>query len=240
MHLRAETLVKKYGWVTALNGVSLDIEPGQIVAVLGPNAAGKTTLLNALAGLIPLDSGRVLMDGQLYTPGSSELRRRFAFLPDTPPVPTGWSPLRMIGTTLKLYETATQGLEDRVVELLERLDLLEVARWKFRQLSRGQIYKSVLAGFLAADPELWLVDEPFASGMDPRGLGCFKDYARSATRRGRTIVYTTQIIEVAEQFADRICVMDRGRIKAYEEPAKLRGESALETLLTQLREQPAK
>lgn len=238
MNLRAETLVKKYGWVTALDGVSLDIEPGQIVAVLGPNGAGKTTLLNALAGVLPLDAGRVLLDGQPYTPGSDALRRRFAFLPDTPPVPPSWSPLRLIGTLLKLYEVPPPGLEERVVTLLERLDLLEVARWQCHRLSRGQVYKSVLAGLLAADPELWLVDEPFSSGMDPRGLSCFKEHARAAVSRGHTLIYTTQIIEVAEQFADRICVLDRGRVKAFEEPAKLRGASGLETLLTQLRETP--
>ena len=238
MHLRADKLVKKYGGSTALGGVSLEVEPGQIVAVLGPNGAGKTTLLNALAGVIPLTSGQVLFDHQPFTPGRGDLRRRFAYLPDTPPVPRNWTPLRFIGTALKLYEVPLQDIEDRVEDLLGRLDLLSVAAWKFHRLSRGQTYKAVLAGFIAADPEVWLVDEPFASGMDPRGLNCFKEYAREATHRGRTIIYTTQIIEVAEQFAHRICVLDQGQIQAFEEPAKLSGESGLMHLLTQLRETP--
>ena len=239
MKIQADRLVKRYGGNTALDGVSLEIEPGQIMAVLGPNGAGKTTLLHALAGVIQLESGQVLFDGQPFTPGRGDLRRRFAFLPDTPPVPGNWTPLRFIGSALKLYGTSAPDLEERVEELLGQLDLLPVARWAFGRLSRGQVYKAVLAGFLAADPEVWLVDEPFASGMDPRGLNCFKEYARAAIERGRTIVFTTQIIEVAEPLADRICILDQGQIKACAAPAQLRDEGSLQALLTQLRERPS-
>ena len=92
-------------------------------------------------------------------------------------MPGNWSPLRFIGTTLKLYRSPLEGIEKSVLGFLESLDLLEVAEWSLGRLSRGQIYKTVLAAFLAADPEVWLVDEPFASGMDPRGLDCFKENA---------------------------------------------------------------
>ena len=239
VHLRAERLTKKFGWATALDGLSWNLEPGQIVALLGSNGAGKTTLLNMLAGCLLPDSGQVFMDDRLYTPDSVDLRRRFAFIPDIPPVPGGWSPLRFISSTLMLYGVTDDGLEARVMGILEQLDLREVAAWKLRQLSRGQAYKAVLAAFLAADPELWLVDEPFASGMDPRGLSCFKEYAREAIGRGRTIVFTTQIIEVAEQFAHRICVIERGRIVADDTPERLRATPAFASLVNHLRENPA-
>jgi ABC-type multidrug transport system ATPase subunit len=240
MRLRGENLVKKFGWVTALNGVSWDVPPGQIVAILGPNGAGKTTLLNALSGSILLDAGQVFLDEQLFTPDRGDLRQRLAFIPDVPPVPGGWSPLRFIGTTLRLYGRSEGNIDERVMELLGELDLLSVARWSFRQLSRGQTYKAVLAAFLAADPELWLIDEPFASGMDPRGLNCFKEYSRAAVARGRTVVFTTQIIEVAERFAHRVCVLDQGGIKLYDEPARLANSAAFAALLSQLREGPGK
>lgn len=236
MRIQAEGLVRKFGWVTALDGMNWEVAPGQIVAVLGSNGAGKTTLLNALSGSILLDSGRVLLDGQPFTPDREDLRRRIAFIPDIPPVPAGWSPLRFIGTTLKLYEATDGAVEGKVMKLLESLDLLRVAQWKFRQLSRGQLYKAVLAAFLAADPEVWLVDEPFSSGMDPRGLSCFKEYARDAAQRGRTVIFSTQIIEVAEQFAHRICVLERGQIKAWDKPEQLRETAEFARLISQLRE----
>jgi len=236
VHIRAENLIKKFEWVAALNGLSWNIEPGQIVAVLGPNGAGKTTLMNALAGCLLLDSGRVLLDGEPFTPERTDLRRRLVFIPDVPPVPGGWSPLRFIGTALRLYRTPNERLDERVLEILGKLDLLPVALWKFRQLSRGQVYKAVLAAFLAADPEVWLVDEPFASGMDPRGLNCFKEYAREAAGRGHTLIFTTQTLEGAERIAERVCVLDRGKIKACAEAASLRESSALTALVTDLRE----
>jgi len=223
--------VKKFGWVTALDGVSWEIEPGQIVAVLGSNGAGKTTLLETLAGVAPSDSGQVFMDGEPYRPDRDDLRRRFAYIPDIPPAPAFWTPLRFISTLLKLYHTPTEGLQERVVELLEDMDLLGVARWPLGRLSRGQFYKSILAGFLAADPEVWFVDEPFSSGMDPRGLDTFKHYALEASKRGRTIVFTTQLIEIAAQFAHTVCVLDHGKIQTCTTAAELRKSSALAELL---------
>lgn len=231
VHLKADRLSKRFGWVTALDDLSWEVAPGQIVAVLGPNGAGKTTLLNALSGSIALDRGQVLMDGQRYGPSRGELRRRFAFIPDLPPAPAGWSPLRFIGTVLRLYGVPREGLVERVETCLHRLDLQEVVTWKFRQLSRGQAYKAVLAAFLTADPELWFLDEPFASGMDPRGLTALKDYGRQAATRGHTLIFTTQLIEVAERFAHRVCVLDHGRIQADGPPDRLAEDPALAALL---------
>jgi ABC-type multidrug transport system ATPase subunit len=240
MRLKADDLVKAYGGTRALDSLSWELAPGQVVALLGPNGAGKTTLVNALAGCIRLDAGKVLFDAEVYTPDRTDLRKRFAFIPDFPPVPGGWSPLRFIGSVVKMYGRTVPNLENRVVEVLTELDLLGVALWKFRQLSRGQAYKAAFAGFLIADPELWFIDEPFASGMDPRGLNTFKEYARGAAERGHTIVFTTQIIEVAEQVADRICVINKGQIKADATPAELCRDTAYEQLLAELHETPVK
>lgn len=236
MKIRAENLVKRYGSKNALDGVTLEIHPGEIVAILGTNGAGKTTLINALAGVVGVAAGQVFFDDQPFVTGRADLRRRFALLPDIPPIAGYWTPIRLIGSMLKLYERPA--FEDRVQALLEQLDLLSVAGWNLGRLSRGQVYKSVLAAFIAADPEVWFVDEPFSSGMDPRGLNCFKEYARQAAIRGHTIVYTTQIIEVAEQFSSRICVLDQGKVKAYEAAAALGDSKELTAVLEQLRERP--
>jgi ABC-type multidrug transport system ATPase subunit len=114
VRVKAENLVKVYGsGARALDRLSWELAPGQVVALLGPNGAGKTTLLNALAGCIRLDRGRVLFDGEVYTPDRTDLRKRFAFLPDFPPVPAGWSPLRFIGSVVKMYGRAVPDLEDQ-------------------------------------------------------------------------------------------------------------------------------
>jgi ABC-type multidrug transport system ATPase subunit len=234
MQLRAEGMTKEFGGTRALDQLSWTAEPGQIIALLGANGAGKTTLLHALAGTILLDGGQVLIDGEVFTADRRDLRQRIAFLPDVPPIPGNWSPLRFIGSALQLYGAHRDGVEDLVLQILEDLDLVGVATWRFSQLSRGQIYKSVLAGFLAADPELWLLDEPYASGMDPRGLKCFQEYAWKSVSRGRTIIFSTQIVEVAEGIADRICVMDQGKIVADAAASEIRNAPGFSSLMRQL------
>ncbi len=108
-------------------------------------------------------------------------------------------------------------------------------------LSRGQAYKAALATMIAADREVWLMDEPFASGMDPHGIDAFKRHAREAATRGRTILYSTQLLDVAERFSDRVCVVHRGEIRAFDTLNRLREQAqdknnVLEEMFRQLRE----
>src|SRR6185437_12733835 len=109
-------------------------------------------------------------------------------------------------------------------------------------LSRGQRYKAALVALLTVDCEVWLLDEPFASGMDPNGISAFKRRAREGAARGRTIIYSTQILDAAERFSDRICVIHRGQIRAFMPTAELRSDrlsstSALDDIFSQLREE---
>ena len=123
--------------------------------------------------------------------------------------------------------------------LLEQLSLLPLTGMPFSAMSRGQVYKSALAALLVVDPELWIFDEPLASGMDPMGIAVFKREARAATRRGRTVVFTTQILEIAEKLADRICVLDHGGLRLNQKMGEREATPAdekLEELLLRLRE----
>jgi ABC-type multidrug transport system ATPase subunit len=106
-------------------------------------------------------------------------------------------------------------------------------------MSRGQLYKAGLAGLLVVDPELWILDEPLASGMDPMGIAFFKREAKAAAQRGRTVVYTTQILEIAEKFSDRICVLDHGGLRLNGRAGEMWGredQASLEEVLLRLRD----
>lgn len=241
MHVRLQHLSKAYEGRAALADLDLDIAPGQIVALLGSNGAGKTTLLRCLAGIVVPDTGEIRYDGALFRRDRIDLRRRFSFLPDLPFVHRRMSVARQIGMVLKLYEADRPGVEERVVELLRDFDLLAEAETKMTDLSRGQAYKAALVALLAVDPELWLLDEPFASGMDPRGLTALRRHARAAAGRGRTILYSTQILEVAETFSDRVCILQRGRLHAFPQLGELRQRATnggtLEEVFQQLHEE---
>lgn len=228
----------------ALDDVTFTIEPGQVLAVLGVNGAGKTTLLRCFSGVVT-GSGSILYDGERFTRGSMNLRRRIAFLPDFPIVFPHYTVLRHIGMVLRLYEMDDPIVESRVLELLRGFDILHLVDTPMSKLSRGQAYKTALAALLAVDPELLLLDEPFASGMDPNGITFLKREARAAAARGHTLIYSTQILDIAETLSDRVLIIDRGHVRYYAPLGELQGtstghegSSVLEQLFQQLRSNP--
>jgi ABC-type multidrug transport system ATPase subunit len=225
MQVEFHSVDKIYGRTRALDRVSLSIDPGQIVAVLGANGAGKTTLLRMVAGLIRPDRGSVTYDGQPFRVDDLVLRRRLFFLPDFPPHFSGGSVLQSLGLLLRLYEADGPDAPARVVHWLEAFDLLELAEAPVASLSRGQSYKAALIALLVIDPELWLLDEPLASGMDSRGLSLFRAQAREAASRGRTVLFTTQLLDAAERFADRTCILHDGEVRIFESMATLRNRT---------------
>jgi len=241
MKIELRGVLKAYRSMRALDYVSLEIEPGQIISVLGVNGAGKTTLLRCLAGIAAPDKGEILFDGQEFRRDRLDLRSRIYIMPDFPFLFWEHSIVRNIAMILRLYQADDAGAERRVLELLREFDLLPLALRPVHSLSRGQLYKAGLTALIAADREVWLLDEPFASGMDPHGIEAFKRHAREATGRGRTILYTTQILDIAERFSDRVCVIHKGEIRAFDPMEKLRAEAqdkdnVLEEMFRQLRE----
>lgn len=241
MKIELRGVLKSYRSLRALDHVSLTFEPGQIVSLLGPNGAGKTTLIRCLVGIAAPDRGDVWLDGQEFRRDRLDLRRRMYLLPDFPFLFWEHSILRNIAIALRLYEADGDGSESRVLELLREFDLLPLALRPVHSLSRGQAYKTGMVAMLAADREVWLLDEPFASGMDPQGIDAFKRYARAAAKRGRTIIYSTQILDVAERFSDRVCLIHKGAIRAFDTLARLREnvldkDNVLQEMFRQLRE----
>lgn len=242
MKIEIRSLTKRFGKTCALDRVSFRLAPAQIVAVVGANGAGKSTLLNCLAGLMTPNEGAVYYDDETFHRSRLDLRRKLFYLPDFPLLVGGWTAIQHVATVLRVYEADHLGVEHTVLELFRKLDLLPFAEKPLASLSRGQRYKAALTALLAVNPELWLLDEPFASGMDPHGLQVFKEASRQAARQGRVVVFTTQILDVVERFADCVCVLHQGELKAFDTTAHLsRTETAagaLEELFKQLREQP--
>ena len=241
VQIELSRLSKTYDKSRALDDVSLVIEPAQIIALIGLNGAGKTTLLRCLSGIVAPSRGRVLYDGQVFRRDRIDLRKRLMFLPDFPAMYGHMSALEHVALMARIYGLNPHALEEPLLRVLGELDLLPLAQVPVASLSRGQIYKVALAALVVINPELWLLDEPFASGLDPQGLAMLKDYARAAAKAGATVIYTTQILEIAERFADRLCVIDRGELRHVFGRADLaampaHGPESLESRLRQFRE----
>lgn len=240
MKIELRAVSKSYGKARALDRASLEIGGGQIVAILGANGAGKTTLLRCLAGIAAPDSGGIVYNEEAFERDKLELRRQLFFLPDFPVVFFEMSILRHIGMVLRVYERDEPGIETRVLQLLKDFDLFTIAENPLNSLSRGQVYKAALVALIAVNPEVWLLDEPFASGMDPHGINTLKRYAREAVAQGRTIIYSTQILEIVEKFSDKVCILHRGEVRAFDSVTLLENAGqggGLEDVFQQLREE---
>ena len=237
MKIQLDKVSKQFGRLWALEEVSLELEPGQVVGLLGANGAGKTTLLNCLAGIVAPSKGKIYYDEEVFHRGKLELRRRLMFLPDFPMAFARMNVLQHVAMCVRLYERPEPDV-DKVARVLDQLNILALAGMPLGTMSRGQLYKAALAALLVVDPELWILDEPLASGMDPMGIAYLKHEAKLAAARGRTIIYTTQILEIAEKFSDRICVLDHGGLRLTGRAGELwggEGKQSLEEVLVNLR-----
>ncbi|MEO8078851.1 MAG: ABC transporter ATP-binding protein [Acidobacteriota bacterium] len=206
-------LVKRYGSFTAVDGVSLEVPPGEIHGFLGPNGAGKTTTIRMIAGLLKPTSGRILVNGHDLGAAPEQAKASLGFIPDRPFIYeklTAGEFLRFHGG---LYGMDGDGVPERVREMLE---LFELTRWEnelVESFSHGMKQRLVMCAAFLHRPRAVLVDEPMV-GLDPRGARLIKDVFRRMSERGVAILMSTHTLEVADEMCDRISIILKGRIIA--------------------------
>ncbi|MEV6700291.1 ATP-binding cassette domain-containing protein [Streptomyces sp. NPDC051453] len=204
---------KRYGDQWALDGLGLTVARGTVHGLLGPNGAGKTTAVRAMTTLLRVDEGRVEVAGCDVRRQAAEVRRRIGLLGQHAAVDEelgGWQNLEMFG---RLHHLGARRARVRAGELLERFGLAGAGRKAVRQYSGGMRRRLDLAASLVTDPEVLFLDEP-TTGLDPRGRAEVWGAVRSLVGGGTTVLLTTQYLEEADQLADRISVVDRGRVVA--------------------------
>jgi ABC transporter DrrB family efflux protein len=209
----AEGVVKRYGATIALSGVSLRIEEGTVFGLLGPNGAGKTTLVRVFTTLLQPDAGRVDVFGRDVVRDPSAVRELIGLTGQSAAVDellTGQENLEMFG---RLFHLPPGEARKRATELLDRFELADAADRAARTYSGGMRRRLDLASSLISRPRMLLLDEP-TTGLDPRSRNEIWSTVRGLVHEGTTVLLTTQYLEEADQLADRIAVIDHGRVIA--------------------------
>ncbi|MGZ6672865.1 MAG: ATP-binding cassette domain-containing protein [Solirubrobacteraceae bacterium] len=214
-------LVKSFGDVRALDGVDLQVPPGSVLGLLGPNGAGKTTAVRVLTTLLKPDAGTALVTGLDVVHEAAELRARIGLAGQYAAVDenlTGLENLVMVG---RLYGERRAAAKRRGQELLQRFDLVEAASRPVKTYSGGMRRRLDLAAALVARPPVLFLDEP-TTGLDPRSRLEVWATIEGLVAEGTTVLLTTQYLDEADRLADRIAVIDRGRVIAEGTPDELK------------------
>ena len=210
-------LVKSYGTVKAVAGLTMRAERGQVTAVLGPNGAGKTTTIEICEGYRRADAGAVGVLGLDPVRDARALRPRVGVMLQSGGIPTAVRPADYLKVMARFYAHPLAP-----AMLLERLGLTESARTPFRRLSGGQQQRLSLAAALIGRPELIFLDEPTA-GLDPQARHATWGLISGLRDSGASVILTTHYLEEAERLADKIVIVDRGALIAEGTPAELTG-----------------
>mgnify|MGYP001115311521 CR=1 FL=1 len=220
--LKTEGLTKRYGALTAVCDLGLEVYEGEVFGLLGPNGAGKTTSINMICGLLKPDAGQVWVRGVPVTGGSDQVRRRVGVCPQDIVLWERLTCLEQLQFMGQMYGLSGRQARQRGQQMLDELDLAAKGNKQARTLSGGMKRRLNLAMALVHDPEIAVLDEPEA-GLDPQSRVKVREYIQSLARsRTRTVILTTHNMDEAERLADRVAIIDRGRLLALDSPEALK------------------
>ncbi len=225
-------LVKKFGSLTAVNDLSIVIHPGEFFALLGPNAAGKTTTIKVVAGLLKPSSGTVKVAGYDIQTEPLEARRRLAYVPDFPFLYDKLTPWEFLRFTGRLFLMEEERIQTAARGLVARFNLEPYLSKPIESLSHGTRQRVAIVSALLHAPEVFVLDEPMV-GLDPHHARVLKDILKERSTAGMTIFISTHQLSVAEEMADRIGIMHEGRLIAVGTREELRQQSGATGALEQ-------
>ncbi len=207
LSLQINSISKAYGDFVAVDDLSLSVPAGTIFGLLGPNGAGKTTTIRMIMDIIAPDTGEVLFQGR---PRTERDLHRIGYLPEERGLYRKMTVIEQLTFLGELHGLTRAVATTRAQEWLERVDLADWTRKKLEELSKGMQQKIQLIGTILHEPDLVVLDEPF-SGLDPINQELFKETLARFRREGKTVLFSTHIMEQAEKLCDHLCLISRGK-----------------------------
>ena len=211
--LELKNVTKAYnkGSVKAVDSLSMTVNDGEIFGFLGPNGAGKTTSIRMLTGILQPDEGELLLDGISIKERPIAAKRTFAFVPDNPETFSRLKAIEYLDFISDVYKIPQEEKMDRIKNYCEKFGMMENLSSRIASFSHGMKQKLFLIASLITDPKNWILDEPMV-GLDPEAAFTIKEIMRERATAGKTIFFSTHVMEVAEKLCDRIGIIKKGKL----------------------------
>ncbi|HFI0457566.1 TPA: ABC transporter ATP-binding protein [Streptococcus suis] len=229
-------ITKAYGDTLALDDLDLTIESGEIFGLIGHNGAGKTTTISLLTSIIEASQGTITVDGLQLEENRDEVKKRIAYVPDSPDIFLHLTAFEYWHFMGKVYGVDKETVEQRIGKLATLFDMTARQFEPIDSFSHGMRQKTIIIGALIPNPDIWILDEPL-TGLDPQASFDLKQMMKDHAKGGKTVLFSTHVLSVAEQLCDRIGILRKGRlifVGSLEELKSQYPDKDLETIYLEL------
>ena len=225
---------KTYGkGVKAVDDITLKIEPGRICGFLGPNGAGKTTTIKMITGILKQDQGKITVNGLDTMADPIGSKRQFGFVPDNPDLFLRLKGIEYLNFMADIYDVDEKNRKSRIGFYAQHFEMANSLNDRIQSYSHGMRQKIVIIGALIHDPSIWILDEPM-TGLDPKSSFKLKEMMREHADKGKTVFFSTHVLDVAEKICDEVSIINKGKILYKGDIEKMRKDLRQDTTLEKM------
>lgn len=234
--IEIKNVSKSYdGKKKALDDISFKINNGEIFAFIGHNGAGKTTMIKSIVGILNFDEGDILINDKSIKGEPIECKKMMAYVPDNPDLYENMKAINFINFICDMYEVSEEDRKERILKYSKLFEIEEKLNDDISSFSHGMKQKVAIIASLAHDPDILIMDEPFV-GLDPKAVYDMKEIMKEMVNAGKTIFFSTHILDVAEKICDRVAIIKDGKIVKVGKMKDIKGDESLEQVFLELGE----
>ncbi|WP_449354122.1 ABC transporter ATP-binding protein [Virgibacillus natechei] len=207
----------------AINMLDLTVPDGKIVGFLGPNGAGKSTMIKMITGVLPIDSGKITLNGLDIEKNPFDAKKLFGYVPDQPDMFLRLKGIEYLNFIGDIFDIPKETREERIEQLTKQFNIYGVLGDYIQTYSHGMRQKIIVTGVLIHDPDIWILDEPL-TGLDPKSSYMLKEMMREHANQGNTVFFSSHGLEVVEQLCDEVAIINNGELIFHGEIGDLRDQ----------------
>ncbi|MFG6149576.1 ABC transporter ATP-binding protein [Halobacillus sp. B23F22_1] len=219
--IEIENISKQFSGKVAVSDLSLQVNNGKIFGFLGPNGAGKSTTIKMMTGILPIDEGRIILNGSDMAKKPLETKQKIGYVPDRSDVFLRLKGIEYLNYVADVYHVPTEIRKEKINNLTRSFGIQHALNDHILTYSHGMRQKIVVCGVLLHDPEVWILDEPL-TGLDPKSSFTLKEMMREHARKGKTVFFSTHVLEVVEQLCDEVAIINNGQLEFLGDMAEMK------------------